>query len=460
MNGLYIAGYGMLLPTTSSTSAMADRSCSNEELPESDEMASGYEASPAILSIIDLTVFVNTKDNPPCNTLFIGNLGESINEEELRGLFTMQPGFKQMKVLRQERHTVCFIEFEDVNSATNVHHSLQGAVIPSSGSVGMRIQYPYTFLHSVIGLGEAKLHQKKHMKKAFHNWASSVGHQDSLGAWGGDVWLGEVSSSSPTRDFYPFRRNRRKCFSDAFVLKSLFSYMSFVLSIAFSLTSENIFEEPVWEKEGRWLPWLKWIAGSYYLPVAGRGCNVLTKKNILGCILLPGMHPSYHLGGYGHVAALVCSFIYVVIYHSVIMIILMICLVPIKAIVWSLRDYGADSDNRTFRDQMHYDGDSLKSILLKGQISTSVDGIKGLTAFFFEATFEKRVNLDRKGIDVGSVLCPICEEDVETVNHIFFTCDMAKDLWALLARWWKLDIPVCANILEWFQWLDSLHVSN
>lgn len=83
----------------------------------------------------------NTKDNPPCNTLFIGNLGENINEEELRGLFSVQPGFKQMKVLRQERHTVCFIEFEDVNSATNVHHSLQGALIPSSGSVGMRIQY-------------------------------------------------------------------------------------------------------------------------------------------------------------------------------------------------------------------------------------------------------------------------------------------------------------------------------
>ncbi|OMO82739.1 hypothetical protein COLO4_22867 [Corchorus olitorius] len=82
----------------------------------------------------------NTKDNPPCNTLFIGNLTENINEEELRGLFSAQPGFKQMKILRQERHTVCFIEFEDVNTATNVHHTLQGAVIPSS-SVGMRIQY-------------------------------------------------------------------------------------------------------------------------------------------------------------------------------------------------------------------------------------------------------------------------------------------------------------------------------
>ncbi|KAJ6727552.1 CELL WALL INTEGRITY PROTEIN SCW1 [Salix purpurea] len=83
----------------------------------------------------------NTKDNPPCNTLFIGNLGQNINEDELRGLFSVQPGFKQMKVLRQERHTVCFIEFEDLNSATTVHHSLQGAVIPSSGSIGMRIQY-------------------------------------------------------------------------------------------------------------------------------------------------------------------------------------------------------------------------------------------------------------------------------------------------------------------------------
>nr|GEX68937.1 hypothetical protein [Tanacetum cinerariifolium]GEY24313.1 hypothetical protein [Tanacetum cinerariifolium] len=40
------------------------------------------------------------------------------------------------------------------------------------------------------------------------NWASSVGHQDSLGAWGGDVWLGEVSSSIPTGTFTPSGRIR------------------------------------------------------------------------------------------------------------------------------------------------------------------------------------------------------------------------------------------------------------
>ncbi|GJX66973.1 RNA-directed DNA polymerase, eukaryota, reverse transcriptase zinc-binding domain protein [Tanacetum coccineum] len=71
-----------------------------------------------------------------------------------------------------------------------------------------------------------------------------------------------------------------------------------------------------------------------------------------------------------------------------------------------------------------------------------------------------RVNLDRKDIDVGSILCPICMEDVETANHIFFSCNMAKDLWSMFAKWWDIDIPVCANSTDWFEWLDDLNVSN
>ncbi|GJX66455.1 RNA-directed DNA polymerase, eukaryota, reverse transcriptase zinc-binding domain protein [Tanacetum coccineum] len=71
-----------------------------------------------------------------------------------------------------------------------------------------------------------------------------------------------------------------------------------------------------------------------------------------------------------------------------------------------------------------------------------------------------KVNLDRIGIDVDSTLCSICGEDVETVNHIFFSCEMAKDLWALLAKWWSLDIPICSNFSEWSSWLGSLHLSS
>ena len=69
-----------------------------------------------------------------------------------------------------------------------------------------------------------------------------------------------------------------------------------------------------------------------------------------------------------------------------------------------------------------------------------------------------RVNLDRRGIDVDSLLCPICLGDLETVNHSFFNCGLAKDLWYLFAKWWEMDIPVCGTITDWFDWLDSLHV--
>lgn len=33
----------------------------------------------------------NTKDNPPCNTLFVGNLSDGVDEGELQGLFSNQP---------------------------------------------------------------------------------------------------------------------------------------------------------------------------------------------------------------------------------------------------------------------------------------------------------------------------------------------------------------------------------
>nr|GEU68220.1 RNA-directed DNA polymerase, eukaryota [Tanacetum cinerariifolium] len=71
-----------------------------------------------------------------------------------------------------------------------------------------------------------------------------------------------------------------------------------------------------------------------------------------------------------------------------------------------------------------------------------------------------RVNLDMRDIDVGSLLCPICLEDLETVNHIIFSCNMAKDLWSLFAKRWEIDIPVCANAMEWFEWLGGLAITT
>nr|GEW94819.1 RNA-directed DNA polymerase, eukaryota, reverse transcriptase zinc-binding domain protein [Tanacetum cinerariifolium] len=86
-----------------------------------------------------------------------------------------------------------------------------------------------------------------------------------------------------------------------------------------------------------------------------------------------------------------------------------------------------------------------------------------VNVFMWRAMLNKlptSANLDRKGIEVDSLLCPICHEDVETVNHIFFTCDLAKVIWDLLAKWWELDVSFCASISDWLSWLDSSSISS
>jgi len=39
-----------------------------------------------------------------------------------------------------------------------------------------------------------------------------------------------------------------------------------------------------------------------------------------------------------------------------------------------------------------------------------------------------RVNLVRRGIQVGNVCCPLCSEGVETAQHLFSTCRVAQSL--------------------------------
>ncbi|GJS36384.1 RNA-directed DNA polymerase, eukaryota, reverse transcriptase zinc-binding domain protein [Tanacetum coccineum] len=46
-----------------------------------------------------------------------------------------------------------------------------------------------------------------------------------------------------------------------------------------------------------------------------------------------------------------------------------------------------------------------------------------------------RFNISRRGIDIDTMSCVNCDLGVETTNHLFFTCDMAKQVSNLIARW-------------------------
>ncbi|GKD76252.1 RNA-directed DNA polymerase, eukaryota, reverse transcriptase zinc-binding domain protein [Tanacetum coccineum] len=49
-----------------------------------------------------------------------------------------------------------------------------------------------------------------------------------------------------------------------------------------------------------------------------------------------------------------------------------------------------------------------------------------------------RKNLDARGIELHSIRCPLCDEDIETEEHIFVRCKIALDTWRDVLKWWNI----------------------
>ncbi|KAH8824751.1 hypothetical protein DL96DRAFT_218776 [Flagelloscypha sp. PMI_526] len=89
--------------------------------------------------------------NPPINTLYVGNLPsgplppgyhDGHLEQQLRSLFTSCPGFKRLCFRQKSNGPMCFVEFEDVDSATGALNAQYGNTL--GGLVkggGIRLSY-------------------------------------------------------------------------------------------------------------------------------------------------------------------------------------------------------------------------------------------------------------------------------------------------------------------------------
>ncbi|KAH8662113.1 hypothetical protein BX600DRAFT_437534 [Xylariales sp. PMI_506] len=85
---------------------------------------------------------VNPADqNPPCNTLYVGNLPIDTSEEELKAMFTKQRGYKRLCFRTKQNGPMCFVEFEDVSFATKALHDLYGHPLHNSVKGGIRLSF-------------------------------------------------------------------------------------------------------------------------------------------------------------------------------------------------------------------------------------------------------------------------------------------------------------------------------
>ncbi|XP_071687314.1 uncharacterized protein [Rutidosis leptorrhynchoides] len=49
-----------------------------------------------------------------------------------------------------------------------------------------------------------------------------------------------------------------------------------------------------------------------------------------------------------------------------------------------------------------------------------------------------KLELDKRGIDLHSVRCPLCDDDLETIDHALIFCKHSLDVWNRIFKWWGL----------------------
>ena len=85
---------------------------------------------------------VNPADqNPPCNTLYVGNLPIDTSEDELKAMFQKQRGYKRLCFRTKQNGPMCFVEFEDVSFATKALNELYGHPLHNSVKGGIRLSF-------------------------------------------------------------------------------------------------------------------------------------------------------------------------------------------------------------------------------------------------------------------------------------------------------------------------------
>ncbi|GKD68282.1 RNA-directed DNA polymerase, eukaryota, partial [Tanacetum coccineum] len=69
-----------------------------------------------------------------------------------------------------------------------------------------------------------------------------------------------------------------------------------------------------------------------------------------------------------------------------------------------------------------------------------------------------RLSLSIRGIEIPSILCPICNSYVESTPHIFFSCPVTRHLRRKILRWWEIDDSLINGYSDWLNWLVNIRL--
>ncbi|GJR74301.1 putative RNA-directed DNA polymerase [Tanacetum coccineum] len=86
-----------------------------------------------------------------------------------------------------------------------------------------------------------------------------------------------------------------------------------------------------------------------------------------------------------------------------------------------------------------------------------------VNVFVWRLTLDRlltRLNLSLRGLEIPSILCPMCYNGVESVDHVFFGCELAFNIWRLIRVWTNINMSSFSSWFDWFQWFDDWRASK
>ncbi|GJV66147.1 hypothetical protein Tco_1476975, partial [Tanacetum coccineum] len=63
-------------------------------------------------------------------------------------------------------------------------------------------------------------------------------------------------------------------------------------------------------------------------------------------------------------------------------------------------------------------------------------------------------------MDIDSITCSICDNGVESSSHLFFKCNMVRDIIRKITRWWDITYIEADSYEDWLNWLVNLRLSS
>ncbi|GKD83593.1 RNA-directed DNA polymerase, eukaryota, reverse transcriptase zinc-binding domain protein [Tanacetum coccineum] len=124
--------------------------------------------------------------------------------------------------------------------------------------------------------------------------------------------------------------------------------------------------------------------------------------------------------------------------------------------VWSLENSGEFSvaSIRKVIDEKRFPGvNSLTRWVKSVPIKVNIIAWKIITD-----ALPTRFNISRRGIEIDSIACPICNGGVESTSHLFFQCSLVRQIARKISSWWNVDHADVTTYEEWRTWMVSLRI--